>query len=122
MDRLLRRAHRCRNPRHRPARDRAVIRLVGLSPGWRVITLTRMSMVLMIVVSLLAAVKISESNTHRQIEREQQARAEGRRVTCDLVGRILTGYEEVPPPGETGKNVVEAWQEEYRILGCLPRK
>ena len=91
-------------------------------PGWKLWAWTVVSVVILMMLTAAGTIHVAGVNAQRQVEQERKLREDGRRATCDLVSRILAGYEEVPPPGETGKNVVEAWRDEYRILGCKPIK
>ncbi len=91
-------------------------------PGWRLWLTLLVSGVLACVISIVASVKIADANTQDQIDRARAAAVQQRNVTCALLGRILAAYEETPPTTATGRNVVEAWLDEYRTIGCLPRK
>lgn len=93
-----------------------------MRPGWRLWAIMLCTVVVSSVVNIYVSVTLAGRNAHRSDTHDQALREEGRDVTCNLVGRILAGYEESPPLSEAGKNVVEAWREEYRILGCLPKK
>lgn len=94
----------------------------SIGPGWKVWLGTVIASLLLAVVAVSASVKIADRNTERQLKASEDARREYKLVTCDLVARILAGYEEEPPPTATGKSVAAAWLEEYRLLGCLPGK
>lgn len=93
-----------------------------MTPGWKVWGLTIVTSIVGSVGSVYASVQLAERGAAGQIRAAQDAAGEQRRVTCDLVARILAGYEEEPPVSETGRNVVQAWREQYRVLGCPPRK
>jgi hypothetical protein len=93
-----------------------------MRPGWRLWLIMLCTVVLSSIASIYVSVRVASHSAHRQDAHDQQLREEGRAVTCNLVARILAGYEESPPLSEAGKNVVEAWREEYRILGCMPKK
>lgn len=93
-----------------------------MTPGWRVWLGTVITGVAGSVGSVYVSVRLAEQNSADQIRAAQAAASEQRRVTCDLVARILAAYEENPPVSETGRNVVDAWREQYRVIGCPPRK
>lgn len=96
------------------------------SPGWRLWLSLAVAVILGVLVSIFASVKIADANAQEQIRRvavaKEQATAEQRQAACQLVGNILDAYEETPPPTPAGKNVAQAWQEEYQLIGCKPRK
>jgi hypothetical protein len=95
-------------------------------PGWRLWLSLAVSVVLGVIVSIVASVKIADANAQEQLRRvaeaKQQATAEQRAAACQLVGGILDAYDETPPPTKAGKNVATAWREEYLLIGCPPRK
>lgn len=96
------------------------------APGWRLWVSLLVSVILGCLVSIAASVKIADANARDQLARvaaaKQQATAEQRQAACQLIGNILDAYEETPPPSTVGKNVADAWRNEYRIAGCPPRK
>ena len=95
-------------------------------PGWRLWLSLLVSGILACLISVFASVRIADQNAQEQIRRvavaKDQATAEQKRAACQLVGSILDAYEETPPPSEVGKNVAQAWRDEYQIIGCPPRK
>jgi hypothetical protein len=70
------------------------------------------------MLSVFVSIKAAERSTEQRLKAEQTARDLQLHVTCDLVTRILAGYAEVPPSTPAGKNVMQAWREEYRALRC----
>lgn len=75
-----------------------------------------------VTISVLVSVKVADHSIREQIRRQELTREESRVKACQVVGNILAAYQETPPPTVAGKNVAAAWLDEYRILGCLPRK
>lgn len=74
------------------------------------------------LMSVYISAKVAKYGADRQAEQQRAVREEQRSIACNLVNRILAGYAEDPPVSETGKNVVEAWREEYRALNCSPKE
>lgn len=96
------------------------------APGWKVWGITVVTVLLLVVLTVLASVRLAENNTRDAIARAEQSKAQARmeqwQSTCQVVSYILTAYQETPPPTEAGRNVAQAWLDEYRILGCVPRR
>lgn len=99
---------------------------VPQSPSWRLWLLLWLSGMLACAISIVASVKIADANAQQQLERvaaaKDQATAEQKQAACQLIGNILDAYDETPPPTKAGKNVADAWREEYRLIDCPPRK
>jgi hypothetical protein len=95
-----------------------MIILGRISPGWKVLLSVLSISLICSMLSVYVSIKAAERSTEQRLRAEQVARDLQRRVTCDLTARILAGYAEVPPSTPAGKNVMEAWREEYRALGC----
>jgi hypothetical protein len=76
------------------------------------------------VLSVLAAVSISERNAERQLADVEQAKteatAESKRITCAFFASSMDVYKENPPPTETGRAQYRNYAELYRITGCQP--
>lgn len=92
------------------------------APGWKVWLFTVITGVIGSLGSVYVSVRMAERNAAAQIDAARAAAAGQRDATCRLVRDILAAYEEDPPASQTGRNVVEAWRDQYRIIGCLPRK
>lgn len=91
-------------------------------PGWR-LWMTMLCIVIAgMLISIYVSVRVVRYSDDQQVKQQQIAREEQRAIACNLVNRILAGYAEDPPTSETGKNVVEAWREEYRALNCSPKE
>ena len=90
--------------------------------GTKLWGIAMITMVLTVVISIYASVRISEQSIRTSIANDAAAREERRVATCDLVNHVLAAYEEAPPSTATGDKVREAWVREYRILNCTPRK
>lgn len=76
------------------------------------------------IFSVIAAVKIQESNAAEADRKAAVAlaaqREESRKAYCSFFSRILDGYEETPPSTPAGQNVVNAWRDLYRLTNCQP--
>ncbi len=92
------------------------------APGWRIWLVTVITLIGGMVLSVYVSIHTADENTQQSIQRARAAGAEQQRVVCGLISSILDAYKETPPPTVTGKNVANAWLEEYRIIGCLPRR
>lgn len=97
------------------------------TPGWRLWLSLLISGILACGLSIAASVVIADRNASEQLRRvaiaKEQATAEQRRGACQLVSSMLTTYQEIPGPMTAARqNVIDAWLNEYRIIGCLPRK
>jgi hypothetical protein len=91
------------------------------TPGWR-LWLTLLSIVVIAsTVSIYVSIREAERTTDETIARDRAARVVQHEATCTLVAHILAAYEETPPPTTAGRNVAEAWRDEYRTIGCPPR-
>lgn len=90
------------------------------SPGWKAWFFLALSVPLGVLFSVGASVRIADHNTQEAIRRARAAGAAQKAATCTLVAHILAAYEETPPPSTAGRNVAEAWREEYRTIGCTP--
>lgn len=93
-----------------------------MTPGWKVWGLTVVTGAIGSVGGVYVSVELAERNSAAQLDAARAAAGAQRAATCDLVARILAAYEEDPPVSETGRNVVAAWREQYRVIGCPPRK
>jgi hypothetical protein len=87
-------------------------------PTWRLLISIFAIAVFCCVTSVLVSIKYSDHATEQRLRAEEKSRHELYRQTCDLTTRILAGYAEAPPTTATGKSVVEAWREEFNVLGC----
>lgn len=74
------------------------------------------------LISIYVSVRVVRYSDAQQVEQQRRVREDQRAIACNLVNRILAGYAEDPPVSETGKNVVDAWREEYRALNCSPKE
>ena len=76
------------------------------------------------ILSIFASRTIAVENARRMVEQQQQAQAEQAeiaiKITCDLFRRQLEAYDETPPTTGTGKNIRDAWLDEYQLYKCQP--
>lgn len=76
------------------------------------------------LLSILASVRIAESNAERivaeQKRTEAAATAEARRVACAFFTINLDVYDETPPTTATGRNLRQTYLDFYRLSGCQP--
>lgn len=76
------------------------------------------------LLSVLAAVNISENNAQRIIARQEQSKAEAaqttRQLVCSYFAANLDAYAETPPTTPAGKNLRQTSLDFYTNTGCQP--
>jgi hypothetical protein len=76
------------------------------------------------ILSVFASRTIAVENARRMVEQQQKAQAAQAeiaiKITCDLFRRQLEAYDETPPTTSTGRNIRDAWLDEYQLYKCQP--
>lgn len=93
-----------------------------MAPGWKVWLFTVISGVIATLISIYVSISMAEENAAAQIQAARDAGRAQQAAACDLFRRILAAYEETPPTTKAGRNVVEAWQYQYDVTGCTPKR
>ena len=93
-----------------------------VTPGWKLWGFTLITVLLASLMSIGASVRIADRNTERQLriatEAKREAAAEQLKITCNTIEALIQAYAEIPPSTPAGKNVQQAYIDQYRVLDC----
>jgi hypothetical protein len=81
-----------------------------IQPGWKLWLIMLSIVVLGAIVSVEVSIKIGQHSIREQL-----------RIQCGTNAAVIQAYEETPPSTPAGRNVRQAYIDQYRLLGCPPR-